>query len=138
MIFEQALMTYLLAQSGITSLLGTGDDGENSIYFNRAPQDVNQPYIVISKISGLRVHSHDGSSELANPQFQLSIFANNYGTAKSIAAAIQTALQGYTGTMGGDGGVAVGHAIYQNEYETYERETELNHVIVEYEFMHEE
>jgi hypothetical protein len=132
MLIEQALMTYLLAQSGITDLVST------RIYFTRAPQDVDQPYIVFFKISGLRFHSHDGSSELANPQFQFSIFASNYGTGKNIAAAIQTALQGYSGTMGGDGGVAVGSCLYLNEYETYERETELNHIIVEYEFMHEE
>jgi hypothetical protein len=132
MIFEQALMTYLLDQSAITALVNT------KIYFTRAPQDVDQPYIVVFKVSGPRVHSHDGGSGLANPQFQLSIFASSYGTAKEIAAAIQSALQGYTGTMGGGSGVFVGNCMYVNEVDQYEVETELHHIAVDYEFFHEE
>lgn len=137
MIFEQALMTYLLAQSGITDLLGTHDDSP-CIFFARAPQDVEQPYIIVLKVAGPRLHSHDGGSGLANPQFQFSIFASSYGTAKEIAAAVQTALQGYSGTMGGESGVAVNGIYYLNEVDQYENETELHHIAVDYEFFHEE
>lgn len=109
MTIEQALMTYLLAQTGITTLVG------QRIYFVRAPQETETPYIAISKIDAPREHSHDGSSQLAHPRFQFSIFADTYGEIKPIAAALQTALQGYTGTMGGAGGVFVGNCLYDNE-----------------------
>ena len=73
MIFEQALMTYLLAQSGITDLVGT------RIHYVKAPQDVAKPYIVFFKVTGPRDHSHDGGTGLANPRFQFSIFSTTYG-----------------------------------------------------------
>jgi len=109
MLIEQGLMTFLLAQSGITDLVG------QRIHFVQAPQDVESPYLVISKISGVREHSHDGSSGLAHPRFQLSAFADTYGAAKAIIAAVQAVLQGYSGTMGGAGGVAVNGAFYEDE-----------------------
>lgn len=109
MLIEQALMTFLLAQSGITALVG------DRIHYARAPQDVASPYLVISKISGLREHSHDGSAHLASPRFQFSAFAETYGAAKVVITAVQEALQGYSGTMGGDDGVFVGGAFYEDE-----------------------
>lgn len=106
---ETALMTYLLAQSGITNLVS------RRIHFVRAKQGTTPPYIVMTKISGPRKHSHDGSSQLAHPRFQFSCFAKTYGAAKGVTAALQAALQGYSGTMGGGSGVAVGNVIYEDE-----------------------
>jgi len=132
MLIEQALMTYLLAQSGITSLVG------QRIYFVQAPQDTETPYIVVTKVSGVREHSHDGSSHLAHPRFQFSVFATTYSSAKSIASALQTALQGYSGTMGGESGVSVGATFYENEMDFYETESQLYHVPVDYIIWHTE
>jgi len=81
----------------------------------QAPQDVEKPYLVVSKISGPREHSHDGAAGLAHPRFQLSAFSQTYSAAKAVIAAVQAALQGYSGTMGGDGGVVVGGAFYDDE-----------------------
>jgi len=132
MLIETALMTYLLAQSGITDIVDT------RIYFVKAPQDVAKPYIVFFKVTSPRDHSHDGGTGLANPRFQFSIFSTTYGEAKNIATAVQTALQGYTGTMGGDGGVYVTAVTYEDENDFYENETKLFHVAVDYAFWHEE
>lgn len=106
---ETALMTHLLAQSAVTALVA------RRIHYLKAPQNVGTPYIVVTKISGPRKHSHDGSSQLAHPRFQFSCFAKTYGGAKGVTAALQTALQGYSGTMGGGSGVAVGNVIYEDE-----------------------
>jgi len=132
MLIETALMTYLLAQSGITDLVSM------RIHFVIAPQAVAKPYIIITKIDSPRDHSHDGGTGLANPRFQLSIFATKYGDAKNIAAAVQSALQGYTGTMGGAGGVYVTAVTYEDENDFYENETGLFHVAVDYKMWHEE
>lgn len=102
-------MTFLLAQSGVTALVA------DRIHFGKAPQDVASPYIVISKISGPREKSHDGPVGLAHPRFQLSAFAITYGVAKAVIAALQAALDGYKGMMGGDDGVFVGGAFYDDE-----------------------
>ena len=109
MLIEQALMTFLLAQDGITGYVG------DRIYYVQAPQETPQPYMVISKVDGPREHSHDGSSHLAHPRFQLSVFASTYSDAKNCVAALQTALDGYTGTMGGAGGVYVGSSLFDDE-----------------------
>ena len=130
MLIEQGLMTYILAQSAITALVG------QRVYFVQAPQDVTKPYIVVTKISGVREHSHDGSNHLARPRFQLSAFSTTYANAKSIASALQTALQGYKGTMGGTGGVAVGAVFYEDETDLYEENTGLYQVALDFFITH--
>lgn len=109
MVIETALITYLLAQTGIIALVG------QRIYFVQAPQDTDKPYLVINKISGTRENSHEVNTHLAHPRFQLSAFAATYADCKAIIAAVQTALQGYTGTMGGAGGVVVSAVFYDDE-----------------------
>ncbi|HUT68657.1 MAG TPA: DUF3168 domain-containing protein [Dehalococcoidales bacterium] len=132
MLIEQALMTYLLAQSGITDLVST------RIHFVKAHQDIDAPYLVLFKVSGPREHSHDGSSELAHPRFQFSAFATKYSDAKAVIAAVQAALQGYSGIMGGAGGVYVNGCFYEDENDFYETDTNLHHVSADYIFWHEE
>lgn len=127
---EQALMTYLLAQTGITDLVGERID------FIMASQEVAKPYIVITKIDSPRLHSHDGGDHLAHPRFQLSVFSTSYKESKEIAAALQTVLQGYKGTMGGAGGVAVGAVIYEDETDLYEESTQLFHIACDYIIWH--
>ena len=132
MLIEEALMTFLLSKTTITAYVG------QRIHFVQAPQAVARPYIVVSKVDAPREHSHDGSSQLAHPRFQLSIFAPTYGEAKNIAAAVQAQLQGYTGTMGGEGGVAVQNTIYEDENDFYEEDSGLFHVACDYIIWHED
>jgi hypothetical protein len=106
------------------------------IYFVTAPQSVAKPYLVINKISGVREHSHDGSSHLAHPRFQFSAFGTTYQGVKEILAALQAVLQGYKGTMGGASGVAVGAAIYEDETDLYEEGTGLFGAAADYIIWH--
>jgi len=129
---EQAILTELLGQSGLTDLIG------ERIYYVKAPQDVDTPYIVFFKVSAPREHSHDGASGLAHPRFQLSIFATTYYEAKQIAEQVQTALQAYSGTMGGAGGVEVGASFYENETDIWEEGQKLYHIAADYLIWHEE
>ena len=132
MLIEQALMTYILAQTGITDLVST------RIYFVEGPQETAKPYLVINKIDGPREHSHDGSSSLAHPRFQLTAFAETYSGAKNIISAVQTALQGYSGTMGGESGVAVGAVLYEDETDLERGGQGLYGVSADYIIWHEE
>ncbi len=127
MLIEQGLMTYLLAQSAITAIVS------DRIFFVKADQSVETPYIVITKVSGVREHSHDGSSHLAHPHFQLSIFSDTYSSCKSVATVLQTALQGYSGAMSDATAQAV---FYENETDTYESDTSLFQVILDYTIWH--
>lgn len=131
MLIEQALMTYLLAQSGITDYVG------RQIHFVQAPQNTAQPYMVINKISGPREHTHDGG-DMAHPRFQFSVFASKYSNCKGCISALQTALQGYSGTMGGAGGVKVGAALYDDETDLERGEQGLYGVAADYIIWHSE
>lgn len=123
-------MTYILAQSAVTDLVST------RIHFVNAPQDVAKPYIIVTKIDSPRLHSHDGGDGLARPRFQFSIFSTGYGEAKSIADALRGVLDGYTGTMGGESGVKVGGAEYDDETDFYEDDTHLYHIACDYIIRH--
>lgn len=126
---EQAILKELLADSGITGFIG------ERLYYVVAPQDVSNPYIVFSKVSGPREYSHDGASNLARPRFQFSCFATTYYEAKQIAEAIRSAIEAFSGTMGGAGGVEVGSCFCVNETDIHDV---LFHVAVDYLIWHKE
>uniref|UniRef100_A0A6M3JYL9 DUF3168 domain-containing protein n=1 Tax=viral metagenome TaxID=1070528 RepID=A0A6M3JYL9_9ZZZZ len=130
MLIEQALMTYLLAQTTITAYVG------RRIYFVEATQPTEQPYMVISKISGVRLQSHEANTHLAHPRFQFTVFAEAYSDAKGCISALQTSLQGYSGTMGGVSGVVVGGAFYDDETDLDRGDKGLYGVAADYIILH--
>ena len=132
MLIEQAVLNELSDTSGVTDLVGT------RIYYVKAPQDVTNPYIIFSKLSAPREHDHDGSSGLAGARFLVSIFGETYRIVKLIAKQVQTALQAFKGTMGGDGGVVVNGCFYQNEVDFREDGIGLYHVDCDYLIWHNE
>ena len=132
MLIEQAILTRLLADSAISTLVGT------RIYYVRADQAVAKPYIVFSKISAIRVSSHDGGSGLANPRFQFSCFGETYKSVTDIAVAIQDSLEGFTGVMGGVGGVNVNGCYYEDETDFYEEDSKLYHRALDFKLWHDE
>jgi len=109
MLIETALMTYLLAQTGITSLVGQRID------FGEAKQTVVKPYIVFFKVSQPGSHTQDGAIGIGNPHYQINVFSLTYGQAHQIAAAVKSALDSYQGTMGGVGGVYVHSCLFDDE-----------------------
>jgi hypothetical protein len=119
MYIEQALKTYLEAQAGLTALLGDG-----KIYYVTAPQQVTAPYLLMTKISSVRMHSHSGSSHLAKSRFQFTIYGaegdGGYKSCKDIAAQLKTALQGKTGNIGDSPGVDIGSCLYDDETDGYD------------------
>lgn len=129
---ESAIIAYLKANSNVTAKVSA------RIHLVRAPQNVEQPYIVVSKISAQRVSSHDGGSGLALARFQFSCFGKYYKDVKETTAALQSALEGYSGTIGGVGGVNVNGVFYEDETDLDEPDSNLFHTAVDYRFIHEE
>jgi len=132
MTIEQALHTKLAGTAALTALVG------ERIYFRKAPQDVLKPYLVFFKVSAPREHSHDGASGLAVTRWQFSTFAETYKGAKDVTQQIQAALQGFSGVMGGDGGVFIGASLYVDENDYYESDSRLFHIAADYRIWHEE
>jgi len=132
MLIEQAILKELVGSSGITDLVG------ERIHYVKAPQDVEAPYIVFFKVSSPREHSHDGASGLARARFQFSCFADSYYEAKQIVIAIQSAIQAFSGIMGGAGGVNVEGCFYADETDLYEDKVAIYHIAVDFLLAYEE
>jgi hypothetical protein len=93
---EEALYTYLIAQSAISTLVGT------SVYQGDAPQGKNPPYIICQTIGVEEFPNHDGTSNRAKTTIQIDAYHSNYSGTKALADAIRGELQGYPrGDMGG-------------------------------------
>lgn len=92
---ESALVSLLKADSTVASLVST------RIYPVVVPQGATLPAIAQSKVSGPRVHAHDGVQQLATPTIQWECKGSTYASAKAVATAVRGAVDGYTGTIGG-------------------------------------
>ena len=124
MIIENALHIHLLAQSGLTTLIG------QKLYYVTAPQTVEEPYIVFFKVSAVPEYCLTGHCGLINARFQFSIFADTYHETKLISRQIQLALQDKCNqVIGGVGGVNVS-VQFENEQDLFESGT--FHCPVEY------
>lgn len=128
---ETALMTYLLEQSGITDIVS------DRIYFIRAKQDTAAPYLVFQKISSIHSMTHDGPDGMTDARFQFTAFGKKYmEEAKELIVAVQDALSGYKGTMGGEGGVVVSCSSYDDERDLDSGEKGLFGVAADYIIQH--
>ncbi len=108
MLVEQALQSKLAVTAAISALVG------DRIYYVKAPQDVKQPYICIQKISQPTDCITTGK-RYVNARFQISIFSTTYSSLKSIGDAIFTALDKFSGLMGGVSGLWIVNCTYDNE-----------------------
>jgi hypothetical protein len=106
-----ALNKYLLAQSTVTALVGT------RIYPLVSPVDCEYPLIVYQEISDVPYHAMGQDASIYSPRFQVSVYAQTYLSAKTVSAAVKTALRDATGTWGGVGGVAVDRCLFEFETE---------------------
>ena len=92
---EEALTTYLLAQTGLTALI------DRRFSFGDAPQNQALPYVVCITISDVKDHTLRAQSELEGPVYQLTVYAATRRAARAVARQIKAALQDFTGEMSG-------------------------------------
>ncbi len=95
---EQAIMTRLVADTGVSAIVG------QKIYPHSAPQSVDMPYIVYQRIDATHEHNMLGGSGLYTARIQIDMYALSYSAVLALAQAVRTALQGYRGyvTVGTD------------------------------------
>jgi hypothetical protein len=108
---EQAFQVELLETSAVTALIST------RAYYVKALSDVSLPYLVIHSISNIPVRPYvTAATGKLVTRLQVSIFATTYASCKAISAAIKTAFDGFSGTMG-TAGIVVGCCFLDNEYD---------------------
>lgn len=119
-----ALGHRLANYAGLSALVGT------RIYAVKLPQNVTYPAVTFQVISGLpRTHLMGSDDALAAPRVQVSAWDTSLTDAIAVADQIKAALQDYTGTMGGDGGVTVQRIFIESEQiDIYDPETEVHNI----------
>lgn len=96
---EEALIAYLLADSGVAALVGT-PPAVQRLYWMQAPQSVAKPYGTLQGISGLRDTPMDGPSGLVESRVQIDCYGLTYNSAKTLARAIEAAISGAAFSQG--------------------------------------
>jgi hypothetical protein len=87
--------TYLLTQSGVTSLVGT------RIHFNNLPQSATLPSVVLELTSSRReARTLTSSGDLWASDVTLLAYATTNATAASLATALDAAVERKSGTWG--------------------------------------
>lgn len=106
---EAALYDELVNDAGVSALVGT------RIYPLLVPQEQAYPAVAYQVISKYRTASQSGKNQIVEARIQYTINASTYTSLRSVAAAVRAALEGFTGVMGGVGGVDVHSCYWDNE-----------------------
>jgi len=104
MTIEAALYSYLSTHSGLSSLIST------RIYPMQVAQGATMPAVCYQLVDDIPVHSGGADVIVHAARFQFSCWGggtSGYTSACAVAAQVKAALQDYSGTMGGTGGVVV-------------------------------
>lgn len=105
----EALYSQLSGTSDLTALVSM------RIYPGVAAQCASLPYIIFSQVSNAAHHAMSNDPNIQSPRWQISTWAETYSGVRAIAKQVKAALQDYTGTMGGSGGVEVQRVFFENE-----------------------
>ena len=96
---EEAFTSYLLAQTGLTALIG------RRLYPDETPQEVDlrtQSAVVYQQPSpDEKIHTHQGQTKSETPYYQFTAYAPTRAGARAVAEQIKAALNDYRGVMGG-------------------------------------
>lgn len=92
---EEALTNLLLADTGVTALVG------NRVTWLARGQASALPAIVLSRVTGLPDYTMAGPSGLVMSRVQVDCWGLSYAAAKTAARAVKAALSGLGGEHGG-------------------------------------
>lgn len=88
------LQTFLLSKTAITNIVGTA-----GVYWMRAPEDTDFPYITFQEVSDVREHDLSGQCGLVVASYQIDCWHVGSSAIHTLAEAVRTSIDGYTGTM---------------------------------------
>lgn len=129
MTIEEGLVAFVLAQSAITTLIGT------RIMPSPLRQNAALPAISYQLISVADDILHDGPQGLPDARIQLDCWADTYAGAKALAAVVKTAVHAYAGLMGT---VNVQRAKVENVVDGFEPNTGRQRVVMDVMLMYQE
>ncbi|QDP57386.1 MAG: hypothetical protein Unbinned3696contig1008_64 [Prokaryotic dsDNA virus sp.] len=109
---EEALSAYLLADAGLTALVG------NRVNWNARPQAQASPSVVLTRVGGTRDYMMAGASGLVDSRIQIDCWGKTYGSAIGVSRAVAAALSGLQTTIGG---IRLHGSFLDSERQSYEQ-----------------
>lgn len=85
---EEALIAYLLADSGVSALAST------RLYWTIAPTGVAKPFATLLKVDGLRDTPMSGPTGFQQSRIQIDCYGTTFASAKGLARAVEAVLSG--------------------------------------------
>lgn len=128
MTIKEAIYAYLVAQTGLTALTG------RRLYPVNLPQNTTFPSALWILINANRNHLMGNDASLIDALYRFQIYGKTFDSAKAVALQIKTALQDYSGTMGGESGVVVQRVFFESADEDYNDEDQIHMISQEYKF----
>lgn len=119
---EVDIRNYLLSHEPLKLKIG------NRLYPGWIPENATMPSVAFLGVS--RPSHHD--IDVAYPRIQFSVFSPKYIEAKEIIAEIRKTLQRFKGKMGKTNII---QAVFENEYENFEKDTKLYHIAIDFKFI---
>lgn len=80
-------------EEALTALLASVAGGRR--YWGRAPQAAARPYVVLTRITGIRDYHTRGASGLVESRVQADCYADTYSAAKGLARDVRDAVSGH-------------------------------------------
>lgn len=117
---EPKIVTLLSGNAGVSALVST------RIYPLILPQDSALPAITYQRVSGGHINSTTGFSDQENPRIQIDSMATTYAGAKTLAAAVFSAMESATTYK----------AILIGDIDIYEDEPEIYRVSMDFSVWH--
>ena len=121
---EQALYARLVAVTGWPR-----------VYPGKLPQNPTFPALTYQRASGARVSSIYGPSGLANPRFQIDVWAQTFTSMVDVAALVREGLDGFRGVVSG---VRIGSIVCVGDFDNYEPGVELHRRTIDFSIWHHE
>jgi uncharacterized membrane protein YdfJ with MMPL/SSD domain len=84
------------------------------------------------------VHAFQQDTGMTSKMMQISSWGASLSSAKAVAAQVRAALQNFSGTMGGIGGVTVNAVLIESEMDDYDEASKSYVVHQEYEIWYQE
>lgn len=110
MTLEEALVSHLEVDAGVSALVGT------RIYPLVVPQDADLPAIAYQRISGPREYALDGHTGAARARVQVTSVAESYSGAKALSVAVRAAMRSFRGV----GDLRVEAVFEENEVDSWQ------------------
>lgn len=85
---EEALLNYLRIHAPLTALIAQRS------FWVQLPQGLSSPYLLLTRITGIRDTTFDGASGLIQSRIQFDAYSTTYLNSKDVVRAVEARLSG--------------------------------------------